>query len=91
MKQKKLNPLLKHPLKDDVCTDVSAKGATSIFIFTVTLIATRLISIFESGLLPFVREVFLDDHINDPKHARIRCFWKTRGSFCVKHFQKVPI
>ena len=70
---KKLKQRPKHPLKVHVWAGISARGATPIVIFTGTLVATRLLSIFELGLVPFVREVFPDHHRlmqdNDPKHA----------------------
>ena len=45
----------KHPPKLHVCGGISARGATSVVIFTGTLIATRYTRILDSALVPFIK------------------------------------
>ena len=69
--RKKLKPRPKHPLKVHLWGGISKHGTTPIVIFTGKLVATRLVKIFEVGLVPFVRTLpahrFQQD--NDPKHC----------------------
>ena len=65
----------KHPLKVHIWGGISKRGATNVVIFTGIMNAERLATVFEAGLLPFIREHFLDTHRlqqdNDPKHASL--------------------
>ena len=64
---------LKHPSKVHVWAGISAKGATSIVIFTGILTATRYTDILEAALIPFIEEHYPEHHRfqqdNDPKHT----------------------
>lgn len=64
---------LKHPPKVHVWAGISAKGATSVVIFTGTLTATRYTDILEAALTPFIEEHYPEYHHfqqdNDPKHT----------------------
>ena len=71
---KKLKPKPKHPLKIHLWGGISYRGATPLVLFTGKLCATKLIKIFENGLLPFIQARFprrpprlMQD--NDPKHT----------------------
>jgi transposase len=63
----------KHPPKVHVWAGISAKGATSVVIFTGVLIATRYTDILEAALKPFIVEHYPEHHRfqqdNDPKHT----------------------
>ena len=52
---------------------ISAKGATKLVMFLGIMNATRLGTVYEAGLLPFIQERFPDGHRlyqdNDPKHS----------------------
>ena len=73
--RKRLKPKPKHPLKVHLWGGILCRGATKIIIFTGKLCATRLVKIFETGLIPFVKEVHVYPHKhrlmqdNDPKHS----------------------
>ena len=71
---KKLKPKPKHPFKIHVWGGISCRGATPLVLFTGKLCATKLLEIFEVGLVPFVKEEFEgEEHRfmqdNDPKHT----------------------
>ena len=63
----------KHPTKVHVWAGISAKGATSVIIFTGTLTATRYTDILEAALIPFEEAHYPEQHRfqqdNDPKHT----------------------
>lgn len=75
----------KHPVKVHVWGGISKRGATNIIIFTGITNAERLSTVYEAGLLPFLRDYFPDGHRlqqdNDPKHAsdHIDDFFKENG------------
>ena len=52
----------KHPPKVHVWAGISAKGATSIVIFTRILTATRYTDILEAALIPFIEEHYPEHH-----------------------------
>ena len=85
--QKKLKPKPKHSLQVHFWGGISCQGATKIAIFTGKLCATRLIKIFEIGLIPFVKEVYPHKHRlmqdNKPKHSSqlARNFLESNGIF----------
>ena len=64
---------------------ISKRGATDVIIFTGIMDAERLVTVFEAGLLPFLRDRYPDGHRlqqdNDPKHAskRIEDFFELHG------------
>ena len=70
-KENHLGP--KHPSKVHVWAGISAKGATSVVIFTGILTATRYTDIFKAALIPFIEEHYPEYHRfqqdNDPKHT----------------------
>ena len=75
--QKKFIPIPKHPLKVHIWSDISARGATQIVIFTDKLhvCATKLLKMFKVSLVPFITKVYdgmgwdgMQD--KDPKHCR---------------------
>ena len=75
--RKKLQPhalkqRAKHPVKIHVWGGISKKGATGVVMFTGNMNATRLRRIFETGLIPFINDLFPTGHRlyrdNDPKH-----------------------
>ena len=53
---------LKHPPKVHVWAGISAKGATSVVIFTGTLTATRYTDILEAALTPYIEEHYPEYH-----------------------------
>ena len=63
----------KHPIKIHIWGGISARGATSLVMFTGIMNAERLGAVYEAGLLPFIQERFPDGHRlyqdNDPKHS----------------------
>lgn len=63
----------KHPPKVHVWARISARGATSVVIFTGVLTATRYTDILEVALIPFIEEQYPEQHRfqldNDPKHT----------------------
>ena len=75
----------KHPAKIHIWGGISKKGATRIVMFTGTMNATRLRSILEAGLIPFINELFPMGHRlyqdNDPKHTSeyISRFFEEQG------------
>ena len=70
---KRFKPHPKHPLKIHIWTGISCRGATSVVIFTGTLVTTKLTEIFEASLIPFIRKVYPEKHQlmqdTDQKHA----------------------
>ncbi len=71
---KKLKPKPKHPFKIHLWGGISCKGATPLVLFTGKLCSTKLLKIFDAGLVPFIESVYgYGDHRlmqdNDPKHA----------------------
>lgn len=75
----------KHPIKVHIWGGISKRGATDVVIFTGIMNAERLATVFESGLLPFLRKYFPDGHRlqqdNDPKHSSfyIEDFFEDNG------------
>lgn len=63
----------KHPIKLHIWGGISKRGATNVIMFTGIMNAERLATVYEAGLLPFLRDQFPDGHRlqqdNDPKHA----------------------
>ena len=63
----------KYPIKVHIWGGISKRGATNVVIFTGIMNAECLATVFEAGLLSFLREYFPDGHClqqdNDPKHA----------------------
>ena len=63
----------KHPPKINVWGGISARGSTSLVMFTGTLIATRYTEILETALIPFLDTYYPNNHRfqqdNDPKHT----------------------
>ena len=70
---RQLKQRAKHPVKVHVWGGISKRGATNIIIFTGIMDAVKLKKVLETGLLPFVNEVYPDGHRlyqdNDPKHT----------------------
>ena len=70
---KRFKPRPKHPLKVHIWAGISCRGATSIVIFNGILVATKLIELYETALIPFIRKVYPEHHRlmqdNDPKHT----------------------
>ena len=66
-------PRPKHPVKVHIWAGISPRGATQVVIFSGIMTSTRYCSILEAGLIPFLKEVFLQGHQfqqdNDPKHC----------------------
>jgi len=60
-------------VKIHVWGGISKRGATKIVMFTGIMDASRLTQILEVGLLPFIQEVYPENHRlyqdNDPKHT----------------------
>ena len=75
----------KHLVKVHIWGGISKRGATSVVIFTGTMNAECLATVYEAGLLPFLRKRFPDGHWlqqdNDPKHSsgHIQDFFKEHG------------
>ena len=75
----------KHPPKVHVWGGISARGATSVVIFTGTLIATRYTRILDSALVPFIKKHYPEVHRfqedNDPKHTSVwaRNYFEQQG------------
>ena len=74
----------KHPIKVHIWGGISKRGATDV-IFIGIMDAEHLVTVFEAGLLPFLRDHYPDGHRlqqdNDPKHAsyRIEGFFEQHG------------
>ena len=80
-----LKQLAKHLVKVHIWDDISKKWATSVVIFTGIMNVECLATVYEAGLLPFLRERFPVGHQlqqdNDPKHSsgHIEDFFKEHG------------
>jgi len=63
----------KHPVKVHVWAGISRRGATGICIFEGIMDAPLYIDVLEKTLLPFIEQVYPDNHRlmadNDPKHT----------------------
>ena len=63
----------KHPIKLYIWGGISKRGATKLVMFSGIMNTNRLITVYEAGLLPFLRERFEHGHRlyqdNDPKHS----------------------
>jgi len=66
----------KHPIKVYIWGGISKRGATDVIIFTGIMDAERLVTVFEAGLLPFLRDCYPDGHHlqqdNNPKYVSNR-------------------
>ena len=85
LQTRRLKQRAKHPTKIHIWGGISARGATRLVMFSGIMNATRLGTVYEAGLLPFVQERFPDGHRlyqdNDPKHSSkyIEKFLEQRG------------
>ena len=73
---KQLKGKPKHPYKIHIWGGISHKGATPLNLFTGKLFATKLLKIFDAGLLPFVNMAYRGSGCrlmqdNDPKHTSV--------------------
>ena len=59
LQPRRLKQRAKHPIKVHICGGISKRGATDVVIFTGIMDAERLVTIFEVGLLPFLRIIIL--------------------------------
>ena len=70
---KRLKPRPKHPLKVHLWGGISSRGATPLVIFKGILVSTKLVNIYDTALIPFVKRVYPNHHRlmqdNDPKHS----------------------
>ena len=85
LQPRNLKQRAKHPIKVHIWGGISKRGATNIVIFTGIMDAERLVTVYEAGLLPFLRDRYPAGHRlqqdNDPKHAsqRIEDFFEQHG------------
>ena len=81
----------KHPPKVHVWADISARGATSVVIFTGVLTATRYTDILEAALIPLIEEHYPEQHRfqqdNDPRHGHRTILKRRTSTGGVRHLQ----